>query len=182
MADVTLAEAGGNVWLVDGEPYLDELLANLLPPTVSIEIVACADQQDVQALRERLGSTCEAWAIHPGIVRRIKNVLGPRSVMFSPWSAMMDGAAQDAIAAAAAWLESHAAVSLTLRQFALAAPMPGSADLQRLRGQLVAGALERAGVAPDRILLETIPAEADADADRLALITGDAPSGAPQVI
>ncbi len=41
MADITLAEYNGRVWLVGGEVYIDDLLANTLTPNVSIELVRC---------------------------------------------------------------------------------------------------------------------------------------------
>ena len=41
MADIVLAECRGQAWLVSGEQYIDHLLANTLPPHVSIELVPC---------------------------------------------------------------------------------------------------------------------------------------------
>ena len=41
MADIVLAEFGGQAWLVGGEEYIDDLLANTLPQHVTIELVAC---------------------------------------------------------------------------------------------------------------------------------------------
>ena len=50
MADITLAELNGRVWLVGGEPYIDDLLANTLAPEISIELVPCESKSEVHAL------------------------------------------------------------------------------------------------------------------------------------
>ena len=50
MADITLAEFNGRVWLVGGEVHIDDLLANTLPPDVSIEMVRCESQSEVHSL------------------------------------------------------------------------------------------------------------------------------------
>ena len=53
MADITLAEFHGRVWLVGGEPYIDDLLANTLAADVSIEIIPCEQKSQVNALWEQ---------------------------------------------------------------------------------------------------------------------------------
>src|SRR5580698_9150122 len=56
MADITLAEFNGRVFLVGGEAYLDDLLANTLAKEVSIELVQC----------ERQSAVHELWVQHCG--------------------------------------------------------------------------------------------------------------------
>ena len=39
MADITLAEFNGSVWLVGGEDYVDDLLANTLPAKLMLPLI-----------------------------------------------------------------------------------------------------------------------------------------------
>ena len=50
MADITLAEFNGSVWLVGGESHIDDLLTNTLSSDVTIEMVPCARKSDVHDL------------------------------------------------------------------------------------------------------------------------------------
>ena len=178
MTDIILAELNGNVWMVRGENHLDKLLSNELPDGVSIKFVACADRMAVRALWqehavEQSDEGSEPWLLNPAIVTRIRGGLGPARIQFGPWSAMIDAAGQQAAATASAWLRANAGGRLTLRQFLPADVQPGLADLQRLRGQLAAAALDCAG----RIDHETQAGEA-ADIDRLDLVMVTAPQPA----
>ncbi len=177
-ADVTLAQFGEQVWLVGGDEHIDDLLANTMPPGTTIEFVSVTERREVRAMWERMSTEqtdgAEPWVIHPLIVRRIRGDLGPRSVAFSPWSAMLDTAAQDAIGAAADWLAARPGATITLRQHCGAEPPPGLTDLQRLRGQLVAGALTRGGADAAQLHHETLASAAETDTERLDLITTDA--------
>ena len=76
MADITLAEFNGRVWLVGGEAHLHDLLNNSLPPNVSIELLQCERISGVTDLwvqhcgeRDTDGMP---WQIHPNIVTRIR--------------------------------------------------------------------------------------------------------------
>ena len=169
MADVTLAEFNGNVWMVGGEQHLDALLFNTLPADVTIELLACASQAELRALWvQHSGGEdgAEPWVIHPNVARRIRG--GGGAICFAPWSAMLDEAAHGTIRATAAALADGA--RLTLRQSCPMDAPAGLADLQRLRGQLVAGALVSAGVAAERLDHASGPAAAIEDADRLVLL------------
>ena len=120
MADVTLAECGGNVWLVGGEENLDDLLLNALPTTVTLAIVPCTSLADVRALwaqhSDAAEEGAEPWSFHPGIVRRIRG-LAECWVSFTPWSALLDSAALDSVARAADGLAESPDARVILRQF-----------------------------------------------------------------
>lgn len=177
MGDITLAEHGGQIWMVLGEEHIDALLFNDLPDGVAIQFVTCETRAAVIEMwpgREQAkldGSL--PWLINPLIADRIRNQLGlgRRSITFAPWSAMLDGGAQDVIAGAAAWLAENPGGRLLLRQFVSADPQPGQADLQRLRGQLVAGALSRAGVEAGRIGQEPDAAADAGGSEQLDIVT-----------
>ncbi len=50
MADITLAEFNGRVWLVGGETHLHDLLGNTLPKDVSIELIQCEHPSAIRQL------------------------------------------------------------------------------------------------------------------------------------
>ena len=174
MADVTLAEADGQTWLVAGDGHIDGLLANTLPPTTTVELIACATRAEAWAMWEATSPQAleggMPWLIHPGIVRRLKGSLGDQCIRFTPWSAMLTDEARTLIASTAGSLAANPAGRLTLRQFCPAAPPPGLADLQRLRSQLVTAALTGAGADAARLEVETKHSEAPADCERFDLV------------
>ena len=85
-----LAECSGQAWLVRGEQHIDELLANLLEPHVTIEVVACELKSAVNALAYEYGAApgTELWLIHPAIVNRARGETAV-SADFSEWSALL---------------------------------------------------------------------------------------------
>ena len=108
MADIILAECGGQAWLVGGEQYIDDLLANTLSPDISIELVTCQSNQDVNHLwAQNSGPQSETgvpWVIHPAIFARVRRASAQdRSVFFGQWSARLDEDAQMTIRSAAGW-------------------------------------------------------------------------------
>jgi hypothetical protein len=155
MADITLAEVQGNVWLVGGEPYIDDLLANTLAPNVSIEIIPCERKSEVKALWVQLSGpdvpAGDPWLIHPAIVARIRRTSPGYSLFFAEWSAMIDKDAQNVIASVAAWAEQNADGSVELVEFVDPTGPAAVSDLSRLRAQLVEDHLKSRGVAPGRI-------------------------------
>ncbi len=175
MADVTLAEANGQTWLVTGDEHVDGLLANTLPSTVTVEIIACETRAEAWAMWEAKSPDAVEggmpWIINPGVVRRIKGMLGEQGIRFTPWSAMLSEEARQMIATAAGWLAANPGGRLMLRQFCTAAPPPGLTDLQRLRAQLVSAALAGEGAAAAQLVGETATAEAATDCERLDLVT-----------
>lgn len=155
MADITLAEAGGAVWLVGGEPFIDDLLANTLAADVSIEFIACEHKREVHALWvQHCGpqpTGGDPWLIHPAIVARIRRTQPGYSVFFAEWSARIDSAAEAVIASAAAWAAENPQSELALTEFLDPDGPAEIADLSRLRAQLIEAALVRRGIAAARI-------------------------------
>ena len=174
MPDIILAEVNGGFWLVRGAQHVDDLLANRLAPDLTVEVVEVANRREISAMwTEHEGDADpggQPWIIHPAIGRRLKGVADPRSVVFTAWSAMLDAAAQEAIDGAGGWLRQNERGRLSMRQYAPAEAEPGLADLQRLRAQLVCGALARTGADAAAIDHETRPSRASGDIDRIDFI------------
>src|SRR5271156_5061033 len=76
MADITLAEFGGNTWLVGGEALIDDFLANTLSKDITIELIPCETKSQVHALWEQHCGPPQyggdPWLIHPNIVNRVR--------------------------------------------------------------------------------------------------------------
>lgn len=155
MADITLAEFNGRVWLVGGEGHIDDLLANTLSHDVSIELVACERKSDVldlwvQHCGEQPG-TGDPWLIHPGIVARIRRGAPDYAVFFAQWSAMIDEDAATVINSAAGWALQNARAPVLLAEYLDPEGPAPVADLSRLRAQLIEERLVQQGVARERI-------------------------------
>ncbi len=174
---VLLAEADGQLWVVLGDEHLGALLVNELPPEIPVELVRCATRADAFAMwHDRSPDAWEGghpWLINPIIADRILRSFGQvaRMLSFSQWSAMPDAGAEAELADAASWLAANPGGRLVLRQFAPDEPVPGQADLQRLRAQLVRAALGRKGADAARMADETARAATDADVERLEIVT-----------
>lgn len=155
MADITLAEFNGRVWLVGGETYIDDLLANTLSKDISIELVACETKAHVHDLwvqncgkKESLG---DPWMIHPAIVTRIRRSSPDYAVFFAQWSAMLDPDALTVIASAAAWAVENPSAPVLVAEYLDPAGPRSIADLSRLRAGLVEDKLVEGGVPQSRI-------------------------------
>ena len=159
MADIVLAECNGRAWLVSGEQYIDDLLANTLPPHVSIEVVACQSKTEVDRLWVQNAGPPDisgpAWMIHPAIVNRVRRVATDHNVFFAQWSAMLDDEAQTVIRSAAAWAAEHGTGEVALVRYLGAGSAPMLADLANLRTGLIEAQLAAQGVDPARIVRET---------------------------
>ena len=155
MADITLAEFNGSVWLVGGDSFFDDLLANTLPPDISIELVQCESQSDVHELwTQHCGVPNEGsmpWVINPQIVNRIRGRSPDYAVFFAQWSAFLDHDALAVVRAAASWAAENAAMPVRLAEYLDPAGPQAMADLSRLRAQLIEDKLVEAGVARERI-------------------------------
>lgn len=175
MPNVLLAEAEGRLWLVAGDEHVGDLLANTLPEGVTVEFMAVADGTAVLALWHERSADADAcaqpWLINPLIGDRIRRTLGVlrRRVVFAPWSAMPDAAGLAVVADAASWVGERAGERLVLRTFVGADAVPGYADIQRVRVQLVLAALARAGVAD--VGEETAAAVGEADVECMDILT-----------
>jgi hypothetical protein len=158
MADITLAEFNGSVWLVGGEVHLDDLLANTLPAEVSIELVACERKAVVHEMWVRLSGEREyagdPWIIHPAIVQRFRGKApeaAEGAVMFAPWSVMPDEDGQRMIQAAGARAAADPDMQVTLTEYLDPAAPPGVAELSSLRLRMLEDSLHNAGVPHGRI-------------------------------
>src|SRR4051794_8537275 len=159
MADVILAEYDGRTWLVSGERYIDDLLANTLPSNVSIEFVACKSKVDVDSLWvQNCGAQSDAgspWMIHPAIAARIRRTEPGHSVFFAQWSVLLDDDAHAVIRASASRALQHAEVDVVLTRYVGAGGPQAMADLANLRASLVEAELAKLGVPSRRILRDT---------------------------
>jgi hypothetical protein len=155
MADVTLAEFNGRVWLVGGENYIDDLLANTLSSDVSIEMVQCESQSDILGLWVQHGGDPTTggmpWVINPDIVTRIRRRSPDYAVFFAQWSAMLDADALAVIQAAAILARETGDAPVHLVEFLDPAGPQAMADLARLRAQLIEDKLVEHGIDRARI-------------------------------
>ena len=177
MADIVLADCGGNGWLVRGEQYIDDLLANTLQPHVSIEVVTCESKSAVVELWTGYGGgddPSDIWMIHPAIMRRARGQSGQLSVIFAEWSAAIDDRATWSIQAAAEQMQQNEARRLCVVRFVVENAPAGAGDMANLRAALLEGRLAVLGVEPSRIIRETQPAEAAEQADRIDLVIREA--------
>jgi hypothetical protein len=159
MADIVLAEHRGQTWLVSGEGYIDDLLANTLPRDVSIEFVACESQSEVNVLWvQNCGQPSDGgapWIIHPAIATRIRGTVAGHSVFFSQWSAMLDEDAHSVIRAAAVWAADSGDTGVVLTMYVAPESAKAMVDLANLRSSLIEAELTALGVAPHRIARDT---------------------------
>jgi outer membrane protein OmpA-like peptidoglycan-associated protein len=155
MADITLAEFNGRVWLVGGEAHLHPMLANTLDKNVSIELLQCERLSDVTDLWVQNCGQPETegmpWQIHPDIVTRIRRRSPDYAVYFTQWSAMLDHEALTVIAAAATWAQENPAIPVLLAEYLDPDGPQAIADLSRLRTQLIVDKLLAAGVDRNRV-------------------------------
>ena len=155
MADITLAEFNGSFWLVGGESFIDDLLANTLESDISIELVQCESQSDVEELwTQHCGVPKEGsmpWVINPQIVNRIRGRSPDYAVFFAQWSSFLDHDAVAVVRAAASWAAENAATPVRLAEYLDPAGPQAMADLSRLRAQLIEDKLVEAGVERARI-------------------------------
>ena len=159
MADITLAEFNGRVWLVGGEAHLQDLLANTLPDDISTELVQCERPEDVHNLWVQLCGQPPMdgmpWQIHPNIVARIHRTWPDYAVYFTQWSAMLDAEALAVINAAALQAKQNPDVPVLLVEYLDPQGPQAMTDLSRLRAQLIEDRLAENGVDRPRITRET---------------------------
>ncbi|MGH7043244.1 MAG: hypothetical protein ACREFY_14105 [Acetobacteraceae bacterium] len=155
MADITLAEFNGRVWLVGGETHLHDLLGNTLPKDVSTEVVQCEHPSDIRRLWvQHCGEPSSdgmPWQIHPAIVARIHRSTSDYAIYFGQWSAMLDKDALMSINAAATHAREAPDLPVELAQYLDPDGPQAMADLARLRAQLIEDKLAEAGIERPRI-------------------------------
>jgi hypothetical protein len=155
VADIVLAEHRGQTWLVSGERYIDDLLANTLPRDVSIEFVACESESDVTVLWvQNCGQPTDSgapWMIHPAIAKRIRRASEGHAVYFGQWSAMLDEDAHSVIRSAVIWAQEFAEADVTLVTYVSDDGPKAVADIANIRCSLIEAELVGAGIASERI-------------------------------
>jgi hypothetical protein len=156
MSGIVLADYQGQAWLVCGERYIDELLANTLPGDISIEFIACGSHADVNELwlqnRDEPAPSCAPWVINPAIVNRVRYGPSGHSVYFTPWSALLDDAAKSVIRAAAVRAARCFASNVTLASHAEPETPRMIGGLAELRCGMIESELTALGIAPSRIV------------------------------
>jgi hypothetical protein len=159
MADIVLAECRGQAWLVSGEQYIDHLLANTLPPHVSIELVPCESKSEVDALWVQHCGPPEAftapWLIHPGVTNRVRRGTSGHSVFFAQWSALIDDHAKAVVRAAAGWAQENPDRPVAIVRYVGPNSPQAMTDLANLRASLVEAELVALGIGAGRIGRET---------------------------
>lgn len=159
MADIVLAECRGQAWLVSGEQYIDHLLANTLPPEVSIELVACESKSEIDALWIQHcgppGPYSAPWLIHPGVANRVRRKEGKHAVFFAQWSAMLDDDARAVIRSAAVWAHENPDREVSLVRYIKPGSPQAMLDLANLRASLIEAELVALNIAAPRVVRET---------------------------
>ncbi len=172
--DILLADCSGQGWLVRGEQYIDDLLANTLPPDVSIEVVPCESKSALDDLRARYAGEWDTdavmWLIHPAIVNRARGQTGVITITFPEWSAALDGAADAAIAAAAKAVLQQDGRSLVLMRHLDPDGPAIAAQMANVRSLVLEQRLAERGVPPDRVSCETQDVTAAGQGDRIELL------------
>jgi hypothetical protein len=146
---------------------------------ITIEVVSCESKSAVVDLwRMEAGSGADAnaneiWLIHPAIADRARGSLRDGNqdltVGFAEWSASLDGAAADAIAAAARAAERPEMMLAVIRHVAADGPAM-LAELGNLRSSLIEARLATLGLEAGRMVRNAVPAEAEAQADQISLV------------
>jgi hypothetical protein len=159
MGTVILAEHRGQAWLVGGVEYIDDLLMNTLPEDVSIEIVVCERESEINELWVLHSGDPEPgtmpWAIHPGIVKRIRRQSSGHNVFFGQWSAALDKDAEAVIRAAAAWAQQFGEAQVHLVSYIAAGAKRAETDLANLRCGQIEAELEKYGIEEARCVRES---------------------------
>ena len=172
MADIVLAEYNGQAWMVSGVEHIDDMLANTLPDNISIEIVVCEAHSQTDALWEQYCGTplpgTMPWAIHPGIMKRIRRQSTGHAVFFEQWSAKLDKEAADVIRSASAWALQFEEAEVHLVSYASDGARRAARDLSNLRCGLIEEELEKLGIAENRFVRvtrdpKTLPAIGEQD-------------------
>jgi hypothetical protein len=178
MVDIILLEYMGKAWLIRGEQYIDDLLVNALPKSISIDIITCESESDVNDLWRREGwdSSRPPCLIHPAIVRRLRRTQSGNSVFFSQWSALLDEAALEVLRDVATAAEAASGVEVLLIGHSRPDHPPAMTDLTNLRFGLVEAELTRLGVLSSRIVREVrgpaIDLNPNPDAERVDIRIG----------
>lgn len=171
MADITLAECNGRAWLLAGEQYIDDLLANTLAPHVTIEVIQFQSKSAIDAAwtARTEEDPSGMWMIHPGVLNRAKGQSGLLSVQFAAWSAAMDAQAEASLQTAVAMAEKEPGHVVALIRHEAAGGAAMAAEMGGLRCGLIEARLAALGLAPARIVREVAAATEGAE-DRVDVV------------
>jgi hypothetical protein len=173
--DILLAEHNGQGWLVRGDQYIDDLLANTLLPHVTVEVVTCESKSAIDALRLSLAGPEDTeevmWLIHPAIVNRARGQAGELRIHFPEWSAALGADAMLSLQGAAALALRHPDKALVMVCYAASDPPAMVAAMTDLRCGLIQAQLVALGIAAGRINRETRAAAKPEQTDRIDLVT-----------
>jgi hypothetical protein len=165
VTDIILCAFKGRGWLVRGERYIDDLLINALARDVTIEIITCEAESDVNDILFREGwdpaNGRSPWMIHPGIMKRIRGSLDVPSIVFGQWSALLDDDAHAVLRDVAIAADEAAEVEVFVISYTRSGQPRAMTDLTNLRCSLIEAELERLGVAQSRFVREAREASAD---------------------
>jgi hypothetical protein len=168
VVDIVLAEYQGKTWLIRGERYIDDLLANTLAPDISIRIITCESESDFRTQwgqeDGRWREDAAPWLIHPGIANRTRAKLSGHNIYFGLWSALLDDEARAVIHAAAESAVRSYDSEIFLINYVDADAPPAMADLTGLRCTLIETELVGLGVGLSRINRTTRDAASDLSA------------------
>jgi hypothetical protein len=178
MADIVLAEYQGRAWIISGDQFIDDLLANTLAPEVCIELIVCKAESEINHLWERRGAESQApgarWAVHPGIVNRIRRQQSDHSILFGQWSAMIEGDGLLTLQAAASLALRHGSMPVEIVSFVGPDGPKALLDLANLRCGLIEAQLDSLGVAASRFVRVTRDAASEpgmtSDSQRIDII------------
>jgi hypothetical protein len=174
IADILLAECSGQGWLVRGEQYIDDLLANTLPTHVTIEVVTCESKPAIDELRLRSAGEADTdpmmWLIHPAIMNRARGQLGQLTIVFAEWSASLNAAALAALQAAADAAAQHPAHVVALVRYLPEDAQAMVIAMADLRSGLLEARLTALGIPASRVVRETQDAAQPGQADRIDLV------------
>jgi hypothetical protein len=155
MADITIAEFDGRGWLVAGEEYIDDFLANTLEDGITIECISCDSIAAVRALWiQNCGvpeHSTDPWIVHPAIVNRARRRLPEHAVFFAQWSAALDQDACAVIRGAAVAAMLSPAQPVQVVEYIDPEGPRSMAELSHVRAMLIEEALVTEGVAASRI-------------------------------
>jgi hypothetical protein len=173
-ADILLAECNGQGWLVRGDLYIDDLLANTLLPHVTVEVVTCESKSAIDALRLSLAGPEDTeevmWLIHPAIMNRARGQAGELRIRFPEWSAALGADAMMSLQGAADLARHQPEKAVVMVCYAASGAPAMVETMTGLRCGLIQAQLVALGVAADRISRETREAAKAEQNDRIDLM------------
>jgi hypothetical protein len=172
--DILLAECNGQGWLVRGDQYIDDLLANTLLPHLTVEVVTCESKSAIDQLRLTVAGPEDTeevmWLIHPAIINRARGQAGELRIHFPEWSAALGADAMTSLQGAANLARRQPDKSLVMVCYAASDAPAMVATMTDLRCGLIQAQLVSLGIVAGRITRETHEAAKPDQYDRIDLM------------